>query len=300
MADNDQIQTGNAFGFLLKMRAVYEGDVNRVKYKKWLEERYFDSADDKADFMRRWQGKTLLDAGCGSGFSACLLFDDLLDHVDYTGVDISDAIEVAKERFRECGFNGRFIKDNIQTMNLNKTFDIILCEGVMHHTSHPVETLKNMLKHLADDGILMFYVCKKKAPVREFVDDHIRMKLADLNEKEAWKALIPLTKLGKSLGDLNEVIEIEEDIDLLDIPKGKYTIQRFIYWFFMKVYFDPSFSIDEMNLYNFEWYRPLNCFRFTPEEVEQWLQDYKLKKIRMVVEDSGVTVVAQKITHSQT
>ena len=54
----------------------------------------------------------------------------------------------------------------------------------------------------------MFYVYKKKAPVREFVDDHIREQIQDLEPLDAWNKLKPLSKLGKTLGDLN--IEIDK------------------------------------------------------------------------------------------
>ena len=43
----------------------------------------------------------------------------------------------------------------------------------------------------------------KRVLVREFSDDYIRNKIAGLTDEEAWDALIPITRLGKTLGDLN-------------------------------------------------------------------------------------------------
>ena len=72
----------------------------------------------------------------------------------------------------------------------------------------------------------MFYVYKKKAPIREFVDDHIREQIQDLEPSQVWNKLKPLTKLGKTLGDLNIEIDIKESIDLLKIAWGKINLQR--------------------------------------------------------------------------
>jgi hypothetical protein len=104
---------------------------------------------------------------------------------------------------------------------------------------------------------------------------------------------MPLTKLGKVIGDLNIEIAIGEDIPLLDIPKGTYNLQRFLYWFFIKMYYDKTLSLEEMNHVNFDWYRPLICHRFEPEQVEAWLHELKLQKLRFVAEESGITVVAK-------
>ncbi len=103
-----------------------------------------------------------------------------------------------------------------------------------------------------------------------------------------------MTKIGKKLGDLNIEIEIDEEVELLNIPKGKYNLQRFFYWFFMKAYYDSNYTIDEMNHINFDWYRPLNCYCYEPEEIRKWLDNNKLKAERFIVEEAGITVVAHK------
>jgi arsenite methyltransferase len=66
------------------------------------------------------------------------------------------------------------------------------------------------------------------------------------------------------------------------------------YYYIMKIYYDKDFTIDEMNHINFDWYRPLNCYRFEPGEIKDWLKACDLKEERFVVEDSGITVIARK------
>ncbi len=292
--DEKQQQTSNCFSYKWGKKETYESDAVKQKAYRWLVERYFGSDEERNNFLVQNKGKKMLDAGCGSGFSTLVLFGKDLNDMKYLGVDISNSINTAKERFVSLGIRGNFIEESITTMKLNEGFDFIFCEGVLHHTSSPFKSLENLVFHLNSCGVIMFYVYRKKAPVRELLDDLIREKLKSLDDDEAWKKLMPLTKLGKIIGDLNNDIEIEEDIELLEIPKGKYNLQRFFYWFFIKMFYERNFSLEEMNHVNFDWYRPLNCHRFHSEEIEQWLKELKLQKIRFVVEESGITVVAKK------
>jgi hypothetical protein len=64
------------------------------------------------------------------------------------------------------------------------------------------------------------------------------------------------------------------------------------------MYYDEKFSLDEMNHVNFDWYRPVNCYRFEPEEIEKWIDELSLEKMRFVAEEAGITVVAKKRTGS--
>jgi arsenite methyltransferase len=296
MPDRNQSQTAEVFGFKWTLRDTYESYHMKKKLREWLVRKYFGNEKVKDQAVKNFKGKAILDAGCGSSMSALLLLEDVINDMYYLGVDISDSVDVARQRFAEKKIKGNFLKSDIAAMKLQRKFDIIFSEGVIHHTSKPFETFKNLVYHLQENGKIMFYVYKKKAPVREFCDDFIRDKIKPLSNKDAWKKLLPLTKLGKKLGDCNQEIEIEEDIELLEIPRGKYNLQRLFYYYIMKIYYDKNFTIAEMNHINFDWYRPLNCYRFEPGEIKDWLKACNLKEERFVVEDSGITVIARKET----
>jgi len=284
----------NCFSYKWDRQETYDSEAMRKKTYQWLVERYFGTEKKRSGFLKQNRGKKILDAGCGSGFSSSLLFGKALNQMKYLGVDNSDSVLTARERFNGLGLIGNFIKKSITTMRLSNKFDIIFCEGVLHHTSDPFRSFKNLVSHLKSYGQIMFYVYRKKAPIREYSDDFIRGKLKGLSNEESWNKLISLTKLGKTLGDLNIEVPINDNIELLGIPKGKYNLQRLLYWFFIKMFYDKNLSIDEMNHINFDWYKPLKCHRFEIEEVESWIHRLKLKKIRFVTEESGITVVAQK------
>jgi len=60
----------------------------------------------------------LLDAGCGAGMSALELFGPLIGRVRYLGVDVSAAIDVARQRFDERRVSGAFLQADISDLPL--------------------------------------------------------------------------------------------------------------------------------------------------------------------------------------
>ena len=291
-----QQQTRDAFGFKWSLRHTYESEAVKVSAKAWLLDRYCDSDPGVIDRWLAGERKLLLDAGCGSGFSALLLFGERLRNCDYLGVDISTAVEVGRERLAEVGLPGEFLQSDLMSIPIpDGSVDLIFSEGVLHHTDSTEKSIHVLARKLKAGGRFAFYVYAKKAVLREFSDDYIRRELQDLTDEQAWKALQPLTHLRMALGELGVEIDVPEDIPLLGIKKGKLDLQRFVYWNICKLYYRPEFTLDEMNHVNFDWYRPLNCQRHTPEELEKYVTAAGMTIERMKVEEAGITVVATKI-----
>jgi ubiquinone/menaquinone biosynthesis C-methylase UbiE len=292
---SNQSQTKDTFGFKWNKTETYDSEHFKANAKRWLIERYCGNDESLIDKWLEGGRKIILDAGCGSAFSALLVFGNRLKSHDYLGVDISDSIEVAKEKFKQLGIQADFLRMSLTDIPVpDNSVDIIYSEGVLHHTDSTETSLKYLAKKIKKGGRFLFYVYAKKAVIREFTDDFIRQYLSNLSDEDAWKALEPLTKLGIELGKLNQEIDIIEDIPYLGIKKGKYDLQRFFYWNICKMYFRPEFTLDEMNHINFDWFRPLNCHRHTPEEIKKWCSEAGLEIERFVVEEAGITVVAKK------
>jgi arsenite methyltransferase len=292
---DSQDQTKTAFGFKWSRRDTYESAAVQDSTRKWLFERY---CGGDPELLAQWLSggrKVIVDAGCGAGFAGILLFGEHLHEHDYLGIDISDAADVARQRFAERGYPGDFLKVSLLDAPLpDGSVDLILSEGVLHHTDSTEGALKHLATKLKPGGRFLFYVYAKKAVVREFTDDYVRERLESLRDEDAWKALEPLTKLGIALGELGVEVDVPEDIPFLGIKAGKIDIQRFFYWNVCKLYYRPDWSFDEMNHVNFDWFRPLNCHRQTPEEVAQWCREAGLTVERMDVQEAGITVVARK------
>ncbi|CAN5394194.1 class I SAM-dependent methyltransferase [soil metagenome] len=290
-----QEQTKDIFGFKWKKRDSYEDGGMENYVQKWLIERYANGDVSNLDKILGEDGKIIIDAGCGSGFSALLLFGDKLNKHDYLGIDISSAVNVAADRFKEKGVKGEFLQMSILDIPVaDNSVDIIFSEGVLHHTDSTEKAIKYLASKIKPGGVFMFYIYAKKSAAREFTDDYVREQIREMTDEEAWEAMKPLTKLGIKLGELNVKINIEEDIPVLGIKKGEMDLQRFLYWNFCKTYYRPEYSFEEMNHINFDWFRPLNCHRQTPEETTKWCNEASLDIEDMVIEDAGFTVIARK------
>lgn len=292
----EQNQTKEIFGFKWSKRDTYDSVNVQATVRNWMVERYLAGQPEKLAELLGNSPKIILDAGCGSGFSGMLFFEDFLDKHDYLGIDISNAVEVARQRFAEKGVKGDFLQTSLMDLPFSdESIDIIFSEGVLHHTDSTENAILYLSKKLKQGGKFMFYVYAKKAVIREFTDDYVREAIKHMTDEEAWKALEPLTKLGVTLGELNMDIDVPEDIDFLGIKKGKLNLQRFFYWNIMKIFYRPEYTLDEMNHVNFDWFRPMNCQRHTPEEVENYCKRAGLSIEHINIQEAGITVVATKI-----
>ncbi|AZW33428.1 methyltransferase domain protein [Bordetella bronchiseptica GA96-01] len=238
----------------------------------------------------------VLDVGCGAGIGAMSIFGHRLSQLEYWGVDISDAYKVAETRFAEHGLSGTFQHGDMTDLDVPlNAFDVILAEGVLHHTDDTENAFHRVMRHLAPGGRVLAYVYRKKGPIREFTDDYIRDQISGLSPEEAWKALAPLTQLGITLGQADLEIDIPEPIEILGIPAGKLNLQRFFYWHIFKAYYRPDWKFEEMQHVNFDWFAPKNAHRHTKEEIEKWCADAGLTIERLDEEEpAGYTVIARR------
>lgn len=290
-----QDQTRAAFGYKWARRDSYDTPAMAAFTRQWLLDKY---CDGDAGRLKEWLGEggaVILDAGCGAAYSATALFGELLLDHRYVGVDISDAVEVARRRFAELGLPGEFIQANLFDMPIaDESVDLAFSEGVLHHTDDTRAAVAAVAAKLRRGGRFLFYVYARKAPVREFVDDLVRDHLRPMSDEEAWDALKPLTSLGIAIGQLGVQLDVPEDVPVLGIKAGKVDLQRFFYYTLMKAYYRPEFAFDEMHHINFDWYRPLNCHRHTEEEVREFCHAAGLTIERLAAEPSGYAVVAVK------
>ena len=289
-----QQQTRDVFGFKWSKRDTFEGELAN-NMLRWLLEKYGDVS--KANWLPE-HGKwpILLDAGCGAALSGLALWGAALPNMRYLGVDVSTAVEVAKTRFDERGLSAAFIQSDLRQIPVPEgSVDLIFSEGVLHHTDSTEGAIKSLARLLKPGGRFLFYVYRRKGPLREFTDDYIRDRLQTVSPEEAWRLMEPLTQLGITLGELDVEIDIPQPVELLDIPAGRINLQRFFYWHVAKAFYRPELSFDEMNHINFDWYAPKNAARQTPEEVRQWCAEAGMRIEREVVEEAGITVIAKKL-----
>jgi arsenite methyltransferase len=289
-----QNQTADAFAFKWARRETFESSASVARMREWLIERYGDVA--AAPWWSQYgPAPLLLDAGCGAALSALALFGPILQDVRYLGIDVSGAVDVAARRFRENGVEAAFMQADLVELPFPAgTVDVIFSEGVLHHTDSTRGALLRLATLLRTGGRFLFYVYRKKGPIREFTDDYVRDRLRTLTPDDAWAALRPLTRLGRALGELELEVDVPEDIELLEIPAGRVSIQRLFYWHVMKAFYDPDLDLEELNHINYDWYAPANAHRQSPDEVRSWCDEAALEIEHENVQPAGITVIARK------
>ena len=286
----DQSDTRDSFSEKWQRVPNYR-EASRTHYVQWYLERYgFETLERLGHFL---SGKRrVLDAGTGHGRDTELFARN--SSATIFGVDISEGIYNA---YRDLSG-----LDNVHIVQADLTrlpfppefFDFISCDQVIHHTPDPSQSFLALGRHLAPGGHIAVYVYKKKGPVREFCDDYIRQFTVGMPAEECVRICEAITKLGKSLSDLNVQIEVPEDIPLLQIKAGKHDLQRFLYWNMFKCYWNDSMDWQTNVMTNFDWYHPRHAYRYTPEEFREWFDSAKMEIVHWSEVESGISALGRK------
>ena len=166
-------------------------------------------------------------------------------------------------------------------------FDFIYCQEVLHHIENPKVGFENLVKVLKENGEIAIYVYKLKALLESLQMNLLETKFL-LNLQRSFRCSDRNYKAWKVLSELDVKVEVP-DVKLLDIKKGEYDIQRFIYHFFLKCFW-ILFSFKDNNAVNFDWYHPKLSFKFEKEEVKNWFKTNNLKIIHSFEDFYGITI----------
>lgn len=291
--DASQRQVERSFAFKWQQQHTYTSRGMVERSRAWLVARYgFSSADDMCCYMSS-RGR-VLDAGCGGGWSSSLWLGPSWSGPSWVGADISTAVDVARSRLGGFAHTDFVQGDVLQLPFRPDTFDLILAEGVLHHTPSTERAFHALVRLLRPGGEIMAYIYRRKSPVREFADDHIRAALSKLDPEDAWAQLRPLTALGRSLASLHAEIDVPEDIPFLDIAAGTHDVQRLVYWHFAKLFWNDDYTFEENNHINFDWYHPAYAHRHTEEELRAWCAAAGLLITHFNAQASGYTLRAAR------
>lgn len=255
---------------------------------KWILERNgFSSGEDFKKFLDT--KKRILDAGCGNGRVTALLrtYSEPASTA-VVGIDLTAADVAAKnlDQYENVNFYTKNLLDDLSELG---KFDYIYCQEVLHHTGNARKGFDNLVKQLDNEGEIAIYVYKQKAPAREFVDDYVREKIAGMDYETAMTQCRQITELGKALSIQNVKLQIPA-VDVLQIPEGEYDLQRFIYHFFAKIFWNNEFSFEDNAVINYDWYHPQDCTRHTIEEVREWFTQNGLTITHEFVDFYGINI----------
>jgi SAM-dependent methyltransferase len=275
------------------IEAHNQAQTEKIFSDKWTEAEQYENIDKLYEFQFDWflklygfeseadlgkhlaNKKFIIDTGCGLGYKAAW-FARLAPESIVIGIDISDAVNLAAKNFTQYK-NLFFFKGDIADTGIKPgTFDFVVCDQVIMHTESPEKTFAHLSGITSCGGEFVCYVYSKKALPRELVDDYFRKATHNISNEDMWKFSEQVTELGKRLSDLK--IEFDSpDIPILGIKGGKYDIQRFIYWNFLKCFWKEDWGFDLSKSTNYDWYAPSNAKRFSREEFIKMIYDNNLE-----------------------
>jgi len=285
--DNVLIVSGDA-------EATNQAQTNEVFSDKWVKysKEQLDEQQRLFEFQKKWyldlygfvdeqelqaylqKQEVILDAGCGLGYKA-KWFADLSPSSIVIGMDYSDAAFVAARNYADTP-NLAFVKGDIGNTKIkDNVISYVSCDQVIHHTEDPQKTMIELARILRLKGELAVYVYAKKALPRELVDDYFRVKTKDVSKEDMWQLSEQLTDLGKQLSELNITVNVP-DMPLLDIKGGEMDLQRFIYWNFIKCFWNEDLGRETSISTNYDWYAPSNAERYSKDEFIQMLEKSNL------------------------
>ena len=262
-------------------------------FQKHIKPIYLQMMGLKQKDLKLFNDQLVLELGIGSGSSSRLWASQASE---FHGIDISKSIFFVPKTLRN--FDANMILSQADLNHLpyeNEIFDIIVSNGVLHHTPNTKISIKNSLKKLKKNGLYIFYIYKKKSPLREFTDDYVRDKISIMSYSDAIKIMESFTEFGKSLSKQKILINVPKNIELLGIKKGKYDLQRFIYYNFFKCFWNESWGFNYSNMVNFDWYHPKYCWRHSENEIKSWCNELNLRIKYIKDIESGYACMVQKI-----
>ena len=143
-----------------------KNEIGTVEFYRDVSKRRYLVEPHIAEFagFHIWQGKRVLEIGCGIGSDA----EEFAKRgAEYVGVDYSDqSVNIARQRFEVLGLEGDFYNldasDTDQLQKLGK-FDLVYSYGVIHHFPAIDKIIDNVHSVLNSTGEFRFMVYAKNS-----------------------------------------------------------------------------------------------------------------------------------------
>jgi len=235
----------------------------------------------------------ILDAGCGNGRVTALLQRLAPSTSQLTGIDLV-AADVACDNLAALPNVVVAPANLLGDLTQIGEFDFVYCQEVLHHTGDARGAFRNLSQRLSPNGEIAIYVYRKKAAIREFTDDYVRDRIASMPYAQARAVSAEIAELGRALSATRvngqPVTVNVPSVEMLGIEAGEYDLQRFVYHFFMKCFWNANLSHDENVAINYDWYHPQDATRHDLTEVLAWFEEAHLGVVHTHVDPYGITV----------
>jgi len=124
------------------------------------------------------RGQKVLDVGSGTGVMIPFLNCFLKNTGKIVAVDFSEKmIELARRKYSKQKYsNVEFIVQDINYMNMNHQYDVILCYSCFPHFNDKIATIKHLAKGLSQGGKLMIAHSESRKSINEIHEDTMEVK----------------------------------------------------------------------------------------------------------------------------
>ena len=124
-----------------------------LRAKNFVIERFSDFKSYNKSFFKN---KKIIDVGCGGGRYTNALA--LLGARNVTGVDFGEGLlKIAKKNYKNKKI--RFVKQNVLNLKFkSNTFDVVFCNGVLHHTKNLYKGIKEVYRICKPNGYIFLYL----------------------------------------------------------------------------------------------------------------------------------------------
>ena len=244
---------------------------------EWLRYESSSEREEEAVFLSdsqlaqpAFQGKLVLDAGCGMGRFTRLAG---MWGSEVIGIDFSESVRKAYHLTRGCGLVHIMQGDLLKLPLREKQFDIIYSLGVLHHTPCPKHAFINLTHCLKKGGIISLWVYGKAGNFKDFTtnplrDDRVKYLQTPLAKKTYWFIVL----VREVCYQLIRMITTRMPIPFLyafcyvlaavgTIPYLKYLTASTHHRFTTRVQ------------ENFDWFSPAYQSHHTKEEVRGWFEE---------------------------
>ena len=219
-------------------------------YSSVIDERDQDYALEGGLTPDFFDGKLILDAGCGYGRHTKAVHNF---GAEVIGIDLSVAVINAKKVTRELPRAHIVQTDLFHPPFRKNLFDLVYSWGVLHHTPDPRRAFEGLTEFAKEDGHVSVKIYRKRPASAQFAESIIR----------AFTLRMPLRLLY--------------NLSYLAVPAN------WFYWKFGRfipgirelilglVKVDRNWRIAHID--TFDWYHPQYQYHFPMEEVESWFRE---------------------------